>query len=355
MQPSQPAPEGAYSMRQFEVGFDRQAAIDFLSRHGVKHELGANSEVAAFEPLSQAHLIAARLANERWDFTKEADAASEVHRLGLADQYPPGMPAWLAMQLHAGRENESAIKAGLDAGRLPLYQKNAMGFYVPSTHREGAYLKRAEVLDLIRSGEAQRVEQITRHEDGEHVHWYNATLDAEHWFSLPVVSPEQAALLLCQYNPNDVGTTYDLALQRTNEEVGRSELMRLRQMFDAVNATAPKHRTLLDWVKLADDQKLRFHSWIKTYVSLTKIGSKEGLETAGPFEVPSQALPIKNASRNSKVWTPERLAEVKAYRDIHGTKKAAEHFGCSPQLIRKKLPKAPSQSKGYNAFTYRPK
>jgi hypothetical protein len=152
MQPSQPAPEGAYSTRKFELGFDRQAAIDFLSRHGVKHELGATSEDAAFEPLSQAHLIAARLANDRWNFTKETDADSEVRRLGLADKYPPGMPAWMVMQLHAGRENELAIKAGLDAGRLPLYQKNAMGFYVPSTLRERAYLKLSEVLDFIRSG-----------------------------------------------------------------------------------------------------------------------------------------------------------------------------------------------------------
>lgn len=287
MQPSQPAPEGAYSTRKFELGFDRQAAIDLLSRHGVKHELGATSEDAAFEPLSQAHLIAARLANDRWNFTKEADAASEVHRLGLADQYPPGMPAWMVMQIQAGRENESTINAGLDAGALTFYQKNAMGVYVPSTRRQGAYLKFSDVLDLIRAGLQPIVDQVSPTDEKEHVHWYNATLEADHWFSLPLVSPENAALLLCQHNPNVAGTTYEATLGVTNDEVSQSELVKLRQMFDAVNTTEPKHRTLLDWVRLAEEKKLRFHSWIKTYIRLADIGVRADSETIKSETFPS--------------------------------------------------------------------
>lgn len=187
------------------------------------------------------------------------------------------------------------------------------------------------------------------------VAWFDEVIHARTWFLRPVVSPNDAALLLCQHDPEEIGLTLEKALHRRNTETGPSELQQLSGMFKSVSDASAIPRTLLDWIAIAEEKQLRFHSWIKTYVSLTKIGSKEGLETAGPFEVPSQAMPIKNASPNSKVWTPERLAEVKAYRDMHGTKKAAEHFGCSPQLIRKKLPKAPPQSKGYNAFTYRPK
>lgn len=39
-----------------------------------------------------------------------------------------------------------------------------------------------------------------------------------------------------------------------------------------------------------------------------------------------------------KKWTPEKLTELKSYRDKNGTKKTAEHFGISEQLVRKKLP-----------------
>ena len=53
-----------------------------------------------------------------------------------------------------------------------------------------------------------------------------------------------------------------------------------------------------------------------------------------------------------KRWTPEKLAELKSYREKHGTKKAAEFFGISEQFIRKKLPSEKPQPKGYSAFTY---
>ena len=56
-----------------------------------------------------------------------------------------------------------------------------------------------------------------------------------------------------------------------------------------------------------------------------------------------------------KRWTPEKIAELKSYREKHGTKKAAEFFGISAQLIRKMLPSEKPQPKGYSAFTYRTK
>lgn len=54
---------------------------------------------------------------------------------------------------------------------------------------------------------------------------------------------------------------------------------------------------------------------------------------------------------SKKVWTPEKLAEVRAYREKHGTKKAAQHYGVSEQRIRKLLPGNKPKAKGYSAFT----
>jgi hypothetical protein len=39
-----------------------------------------------------------------------------------------------------------------------------------------------------------------------------------------------------------------------------------------------------------------------------------------------------------KKWTPERKAELRAYRDEHGTKAAARQFGISEARVRQLLP-----------------
>lgn len=66
---------------------------------------------------------------------------------------------------------------------------------------------------------------------------------------------------------------------------------------------------------------------------------------AGAGEVPS----------NGKKWTPERLAELKAYRDKHGTSDAAKQYGISPARIRVLLPGDKPRPEGYSAFTHHSK
>lgn len=75
-------------------------------------------------------------------------------------------------------------------------------------------------------------------------------------------------------------------------------------------------------------------------------------QAAAPAPVADSA---SSEPSNGRVWTPEKLAEVQAYRDAHGTKAAAEHFKVSEQLIRRKLPSKKPTPKGYSAFTHRPK
>ena len=75
-------------------------------------------------------------------------------------------------------------------------------------------------------------------------------------------------------------------------------------------------------------------------------------QAAAPAPVADSA---SSEPSNGRVWTPEKLAEVQAYRGAHGTKAAAEHFKVSEQLIRRKLPSKKPTPKGYSAFTHRPK
>lgn len=56
-----------------------------------------------------------------------------------------------------------------------------------------------------------------------------------------------------------------------------------------------------------------------------------------------------------KRWTTERKAELKAYREKHGTEEAARQYGISAARVRALLPSDKPQPKGYSAFTHRPK
>lgn len=67
------------------------------------------------------------------------------------------------------------------------------------------------------------------------------------------------------------------------------------------------------------------------------------------------ANPDSKPAGTVKVWTTEKLAELSAYREAHGIKKAAEHYQISEQRIRQLLPKGKPYPKGYSAFTHRMK
>lgn len=105
-------------------------------------------------------------------------------------------------------------------------------------------------------------------------------------------------------------------------------------------------------------------AWLDTMVRelLTpKVEPEPAVVGAAPAQ-PQAAAPApvmtdsaSNMPGNGRVWTPEKLAEVQAYRDAHGTKAAAEHFKVSEQLIRRKLPSKKPTPKGYSAFTHWPK
>ena len=67
--------------------------------------------------------------------------------------------------------------------------------------------------------------------------------------------------------------------------------------------------------------------------------------------------PVTGSASNAptKKWTPERLAELKAFRASHTMPETAKKFGISEQRIRELLPSNNPKSKGYSAFTYRSK
>jgi hypothetical protein len=147
-------------------------------------------------------------------------------------------------------------------------------------------------------------------DDREYVSgWYDATLDADHWFTLEKVSPDEAALLLCGYNPHE-SDALEQALRVTTPHMAPNDLKIIRRRFEDAQ----------DWINLAKRSGLRHSRWVDEY------------QRRDPIE--SGSSPIGGPVR----WTPERLRQLEQYRKEHNTKKAAAHFGIHESRVRKLLP-----------------
>lgn len=62
-------------------------------------------------------------------------------------------------------------------------------------------------------------------------------------------------------------------------------------------------------------------------------------------EIINCAVPEKTTPGTNKRWTPERLAELKAYRDSHTMPQTAVKFGITEQRIRQLLPTSEAKPK----------
>lgn len=102
--------------------------------------------------------------------------------------------------------------------------------------------------------------------------------------------------------------------------------------------------------------------WAQREAPARQIPALEGVQplAAEPQAEAHSAAPIvaesaSNAPGNGKVWSPEKLAELKAYRAAHTMPETAKKFGISEQRIRQLLPSKKPKVKGYSAFTHRMK
>ena len=96
------------------------------------------------------------------------------------------------------------------------------------------------------------------------VGWFDATIDAAHWFSLNDVLPHHATMLLCQFDPND--EQLEQAQLTTTDATEPRDLVRLVQRFEDLAKTAPRPRPLLQWLHEARQIGVRYHPWVDEYV-----------------------------------------------------------------------------------------
>jgi hypothetical protein len=69
-------------------------------------------------------------------------------------------------------------------------------------------------------------------------------------------------------------------------------------------------------------------------------------------KAPVVASQTERIGSKGKPWTDEKLKMIATYRAENGTQKAAEHFGISTALIRKKLPNEKTNKRNSSPFGY---
>ena len=75
-----------------------------------------------------------------------------------------------------------------------------------------------------------------------------------------------------------------------------------------------------------------------------------GVEVNAPAQSPATPAPV-----TGKRWTPEKLAELKAYREVHTMPETAVKFGISEQRIRQLQPSKKPKAKPFAGLIHRMK
>ncbi len=92
--------------------------------------------------------------------------------------------------------------------------------------------------------------------------WWEVCLNLKHWFSLDEVKPEEAAMLVCGFNPHE--QSLDEALEF--RPAGRPDL-RMREIADQFGRVAVQEcRRLCDWIQLAQKKSLTLHPWVQGHI-----------------------------------------------------------------------------------------
>ena len=172
------------------------------------------------------------------------------------------------------------------------------------------------------------------------------------------------SLAVCDH-VGDCGKADDIVAQRVTDGMPVALCPDLREVD--VDTTwlcnlFVKLKQLNDWASRRGDAFTVSHEDVP-WVEAAHHVSRDGVShfdvrhrgTSGADAPNAEPVPAVVPTGTGTKWTADRLAELSAYRDKHGTKAAAEHFGVSRARVRALLPIGEPPPKGFSAFTHRPK
>lgn len=153
-----------------------------------------------------------------------------------------------------------------------------------------------------------------------HVAWYDSTLNAATWWSLSRITPKEAAMLLCQFDPHDEKCD---PLEITNDKTGPIDYKNLLRALEGVAEQDPTPRSLIDWLSVARTRRLKHHSWAERYeraVQVLKAADlklhQEAIIAVPPASEVPEAAPEVSDSSDDQGEREDRAQEGSA--DIGG-------------------------------------
>lgn len=170
-------------------------------------------------------------------------------------------------------------------------------------------------------------------EPGFIIGWYNQTLGASRWFDLKAVAPEEAAMLLCGFNPEVDCTAHE---NTHTDQTTPSDFKHLKRALEDIGGDG-NPRTLSDWLELTKDRNFKYHNWIDLY--LLAIAEKTKSADTGPL--PKKPGPICSSQElidafglPNKKWARilqrptrdgQRYAEALAMKGKRGATKGGQY------------------------------
>jgi hypothetical protein len=122
----------------------------------------------------------------------------------------------------------------------------------------------AAISDITQTPEQQAEQRIA---------WYDVTLNASLWMARKNISPHDAAMLLCRLDPLDSDSD---PLLISTDKTTPDDFKRLLLVF---NDEGGDGRPLVDWLEIAKDSGLKFHSWITDYLSAKTLTSQDACQS----------------------------------------------------------------------------
>jgi hypothetical protein len=252
----------------FVLGAIRNGTIPLRTNSGLKVSPDGLEYVKRAARLTAKHKAEKRAAKPSWvdlemKFLRAAKARyieSEGPMLGIASGLKIRMYDAQILDLAQEQECLSEGERERQAGDERIEQNKTYRNQFARLSEVAEWLRNEHGFDvrIAASGTTHDPKQAAE----ELVGWYDGALDAMTWWGLGSVTPREAAMLLCRFNPHDDKLD---PLVITTDETAPDDFKRLLRVFEDVEQGQPQARTLIDWHNVARNRQLKYHSWIDVF------------------------------------------------------------------------------------------
>lgn len=154
-------------------------------------------------------------------------------------------------------------------------------------------------------------------------------MDASTWWQLSAVQADEAAALLNGCNPlkkakREPHTNTLLPAVSPLDTEWHAHYQRMLRKFADVNLQVPENRTLVQWLHIAQQAKLKYHAWIDEWIAAGGVTST----VAPALESDESVVSANDGSSACKGITKQQL--ISAFQGVYFTADQWSKYSASP-------------------------